>query len=121
MDGKDFVGLAVQEAWERPFPPLAAKPAKKPKRSEQGSASALTPSQPPAQPRGRLVDHFVMNLPDSAITFLGFYRGIYKPLWHLEEFQQAVKEKGKTPLVHCYCFTKMTEGGHEEDIFEVRR
>lgn len=126
MDGKDFVGFAVREAWERPFPAYVPKPAKaKPNKSADVSsdnkAHQEAAAQAPAEERSRLIDHFVMNLPDSAITFLGYYRGIYKPLWETDEsFREAVKAKGQLPLVHCYCFTRMVEGGHEEDIREVR-
>lgn len=116
MDGKDFVGFAVKEVWEKPFPPLATKPTKaKPGAIEPKAPVVL----PPARERSRLIDHFVMNLPDSAITFLSHYRGIYKPLWHNTDFRKAVEDKNTLPLVHCYCFTRFVEGGHEEDIRQV--
>ncbi|CEQ39000.1 SPOSA6832_00472, partial [Sporobolomyces salmonicolor] len=93
-------------------------------------ASATAPSQPasvspsPAsftsddepKPSRRLINHYVMNLPASALTFLDAYRGLYRPLYsqYGDEAREAVSKAG-LPVVHCYCFTKDVEGA-EQDI-----
>ncbi|CAO3617289.1 unnamed protein product [Cunninghamella blakesleeana] len=49
-------------------------------------------------------DHFVMNLPETAIEFLDAFRGLYldqKPL-----YDSLLSSPPKLPLVHCHCFTK---------------
>ena len=68
-----------------------------------------------------MIDHFVMNLPATAFEFLGAFRGVYAVLEVLPEFQDEVYPDGKarTPLVHCYCFSKELDG-YEKDITDVR-
>lgn len=56
-------------------------------------------------PPPRLISHFVMNLPDSALTFLDAYRGLYRPLLARPDFD-AEAAKRAMPMVHCYCFSK---------------
>lgn len=60
-----------------------------------------------------------MNLPDSAITFLGAFRGIFSAAF--------LREKGVSdvyhimPMIHCYCFTREMEPDKAEaDIRKVR-
>jgi len=53
-----------------------------------------------------LPDHFIINLPDSAISFLDSFIGLYHPLQLDNGFLDAVHAKNRGPLLHCYCFTK---------------
>ncbi|GAA5890960.1 hypothetical protein JCM6882_008867 [Rhodosporidiobolus microsporus] len=80
-------------------------------------SSASEPPTPAPRPR-RLPNHYIMNLPASAITFLDAFAGLYRPLYELvgeEEAKEAIKEAGGLPVVHCYCFTKDIDGA-EKDI-----
>nr|XP_031858415.1 uncharacterized protein CI109_006178 [Kwoniella shandongensis]KAA5525487.1 hypothetical protein CI109_006178 [Kwoniella shandongensis] len=66
-----------------------------------------TQSTPP-----RTISHFIMNLPDSALTFLGSYSGSYTPLLSIPSFTEVYGAKGEgveMPIVHCYCFTREIE------------
>lgn len=45
--------------------------------------------------------HYVMNLPDSALTFLGDFNGIFTPFKYLKEIEDF-----QLPMIHVYCFEK---------------
>lgn len=118
MDAKEFFQQAVLDAWNNPFPPPEPK---KPSRSSKAVAPPLLPVAYAQHQSKKLIDHFVMNLPATAIEFLGAFRGIYKPLQELTGFREEVYvdgEEPRTPLVHCYCFSKELDN-YEADISEV--
>lgn len=130
-DARDFIRSSVLDIWSSPFPaytpPLSHKALGKLAHSASKSkVTTPTASEPlpspvaavaPAGPPRRIVNHFVMNLPDSAIDFLGAFRGLYNPLYELDGAREEVARVG-LPLIHCYCFTK--EGDEaEKDILAV--
>lgn len=62
------------------------------------------------------ISHFVMNLPDSAIEFLGAFRGI---LHDKTRNLSGIYEN--MPMIHCHCFTRELEPEKaEKNIREVR-
>ena len=161
MDGGEFFKQAVVEAYSTPFSPrsgpkLSATKAAKLARSEREArkkaglapapaSNGSAPHEAPAleglgaeqdAPLGRFIDHFVLNLPATAIEHIGCFRGIYTPLVHSEAGEErfwnalrcysearewdADKEGGyRYPMVHCYCFTKEVDD-FQRDICEVR-
>jgi len=122
-DGRDFIKAAARRVWGYPFPEFSPKisksQAKKAKRAlVPGETREMTASEPaPApQPKSRrLISHFVMNLPDSAIEFLDAFRGILAE----PELGEAYKER--MPIVHCHCFTREVgdQARAERDIKQV--
>ena len=95
-------------------------------------------SQPPAAAAlpselGHFIDHFVMNLPATAIDLLGCFQGIYAPLrreesadgisflFRLRAYSAAKQsvDAPHLPMIHCYCFSKAEEA-YEADLNEVR-
>lgn len=69
------------------------------KRRGQDSKKIETATETLEMPR--YISHYVMNLPDSALTFLDNYVGIYSN----ETYKQFIKDKEfKLPYVHVYCF-----------------
>jgi tRNA (guanine37-N1)-methyltransferase len=57
----------------------------------------------------KVFDHYVMNLPATAIYFLNNFSGIYPP-----ELQKELPEGTKMPLVHVYCFSTKSDDNVEE-------
>ena len=75
---------------------------------------------PPALPLRRRISHFVMNLPDSAITFLDAYRGIFSP-GSVGGRDISGEYDNSMPMIHCHCFTRELEPHKAEaDIRMVR-
>ncbi|WFD36628.1 tRNA (guanine(37)-N(1))-methyltransferase [Malassezia cuniculi] len=98
-----------------------------PEAAGQGDAQASVGAAPSAQtqlvpgPR-RLIDHFVMNLPATAIEFLDAFRGVYTRLEArvgsalAEELQSRANDSEVEPLpmVHVHCFTKALDAPGED-------
>lgn len=138
VDGKQFIKDSVRLVWDHPFPPWTApgvlrkqqEAARKlrnqlQKQREEGihipatgpSTTSSTKQETRLEPQ--LPQHFIMNLPDSALTFLGAYRGLYTSMKDVPGFQEKLDQLG-LPLVHCYCFTRELEYSNaEKDICEV--
>ena len=85
-DGRDFIRSSVARVLDNPFPP-AAIPISKTKqlRAQKLAKQEGQPDKPkdvpmePAGPPRQRITQYVMNLPDSAITFLGAFRGLLSP------------------------------------------
>ncbi|GAA5871834.1 hypothetical protein JCM3774_000314 [Rhodotorula dairenensis] len=101
-----------------PAPPVTSTPAPQAVESTAPTAASdpSTPSMGAPRMR-RLPNHYIMNLPASALTFLDAFRGLYRPLYDQvgeDEAKKAIEEAGGLPIVHCYCFTKEIEGAVED-------
>jgi len=127
MDGRAFIQEAVQRCWDAAYP--GAVPGselqsawQRRKAVRQRAAGDREPPAPPARRSRRLVDHFVMNLPASALEFLDAYRGAYTRLAQrvgreavLAEIHARAQDRGDgdavepLPMVHVHCFTKEIE------------
>ena len=134
LDGREFIRQSVLTTWNAAFPGeptgdelLSARQKRKEKSAQrraqqQGTTQADPAPQAPApttpKPPRRLVDHFVMNLPATALEFLDAYRGLYTHLashvgHDVLEAEIAARSKlgdvEPLPMVHVYCFTKDVE------------
>lgn len=80
------------------------------------------PGEEPSRPRRTRVTQYVMNLPDSAITFLGAFRGLLSPANVDGGDLSGLYDDSHMPMVHCYCFTREAEPEKAElDIRQVSR
>lgn len=133
LDGREFIRQSVLTTWAASFPGgpsgdelLSARQKRKERSAqrraqEEGITEAPAPPAPAAPPRPprRLVDHFVMNLPATALEFLDAYRGLYTRLAaHVgaDALQAKLDAREKDhegveplPMVHVHCFTKDVE------------
>jgi tRNA (guanine37-N1)-methyltransferase len=62
----------------------------------------------------KMFDHFVMNLPDTAIGFLDAFRGLYRGK---RQIYDSLDSPPKLPMIHCHCFTKSDDPA--QDIAKV--
>jgi len=108
-DGRAFIQDAVKRLIAEPFPaytgPRKSKTQENKERRKQRSlGSQTTDTSTPSLSRNK-ISHFVMNLPDSAITFLDAFRGI---LSH-QDRQEIEKIYTTMPMIHYHCFTREIE------------
>jgi tRNA (guanine37-N1)-methyltransferase len=63
------------------------------------------------------INHFVMNLPATAIDFLGSFNGLYHG--HEELFEPHTT--AKLPMVHVHCFSTKSDDNVQEHIEICKR
>ena len=130
QDGRQFIRDAALEAYTRTFAPVLPPAPKQPKTSRKTPSTSAPASSTPAFPTAKsappppakpiecptFIDHFVMNLPGSALDeFVDAFRGCYNGLEGKVE-----KEDVPMPMVHVHCFTPFEGEEAEEDIAKVR-
>ncbi|RPA82806.1 hypothetical protein BJ508DRAFT_413968 [Ascobolus immersus RN42] len=98
--------------------PLSAKAAKQARRAEivawEGQKPAPEPTPVPGYiPVPETFSHFIMNLPDSAITFLGAFIGSHYKMEHLF----TPHTQAELPFVHVYCFQRPVDD--EQDLKDI--
>jgi len=122
MDGRAFIRQVLREAAERPFtnllPIMSSK--ERAKLERQRRLDPSTPTNIQELPTKTRIDHFVMNLPATAIEFLDAFNAAFQDLRDVEGAKELYTP-GTMPKVHCHCFTRELEREKAiEDIREVR-
>lgn len=85
---------------------------RKRQKKDEDSTDATSTTSGPIEPKNKIVkipneiSHFVMNLPDSAIDFLGNFVGLY---FNYSQYENITK----MPWIHVHCFEKY---GNDEDL-----
>ena len=122
-DGREFIRQAAIRVAADPLPGYSGPPLSQSQRRAQSRQQSLGLFPPQLPPRKRIA-HFVMNLPDSAITFLDAFRGILAPSSSSSSSQAEIDLAATydvMPMVHCHCFTRELEReAAERDIRHVR-
>ncbi|KAF9928698.1 tRNA(m(1)G37)methyltransferase [Linnemannia zychae] len=121
LDGREFIRKAVEDLEKSGYQtPIAVPKVPKGKKGAAKPISETTGPEPtpvatpvPAAPahKFKTFDHFVMNLPATAIEFLDAFRGLFKG-----REEQIPEPKVQLPMIHCHCFSKSEKP--EDDVRE---
>lgn len=106
MDGAEFIKYATRQLYQnKRRKAIVEQKVSKQKNLDQGRGRRGSQSEfPPKQlvyTSPRTFDHYIMNLPATAIDFLDVFKGLYAGMQDL--FQPHTSRK--LPLVHVYCFS----------------
>jgi len=115
QDGHDFIRNVVTQLYDNPFLPYTGpKPSRLQEEKERRRVQklileglVLTEPTPDMSRARKHISHFVMNLPDSAIKFLGAFRGVLH-----DEKRNLSGIYENMPMIHCHCFTRELEPGN---------
>ncbi|KAF9469806.1 Met-10+ like-protein-domain-containing protein [Collybia nuda] len=105
-DGRVFIRSAVRRLLDDPFPAYSG-PRISRTREQAGrrNPANILQTKPIINASRKRISHFVMNLPDSAITFLDTFQGVLSV-----GDKDLIKEVYDVmPMVHCHCFTRELE------------
>ncbi|KAJ3284231.1 tRNA(m(1)G37)methyltransferase [Borealophlyctis nickersoniae] len=118
MDGRDFISQSLVDlnnpaTWEELRSKSAGiRKSRAKKKAEAGAGTGTgdsetsnvsEPTTPaPEDSSFRVFDHYVMNLPATAIEFLDAFRG----LLHGKE---DVVPQSRLPIIHCHCFSRAAD------------
>lgn len=111
-DGKMFIKKAINDLYTMHCSPKdnpVVLPAEKP-RFRKDPALRIPAPEPKKIPLPATFAHFVMNLPATAVSFLGAYRGCYQGLE--KPFEEG---KFEMPMIHVHTFHRETDESPLED------
>lgn len=101
-DGKTFIRTAVADlAQSERSVDIMSKPSRRDPETKPELIKTL--KQP------HTFQHFILNLPATAITFLPSFIGVYPP-----QVLEHLPKDLEMPLVHCYCFSTKSDDNVEE-------
>lgn len=104
-DGRSFIRTATADLLEAPEHKVDTF--SKPSRKEPGAQPELLRSLT----RPRVFDHYVLNLPASALSFLPSFIGLYPPA-----LRAKLPEGTVMPVVHVYCFSTKSDDNVSEGV-----
>lgn len=113
LDGREFIRSSAQSLLKaEPLtitiqPKVSRDRARKAKQEKESSLHA-----PKKYTRPNVVDHYVMNLPATAIEFLDAFPGLYAG----KEETFAPNTEQKLPMIHVYCFSGNSDNEVDDHI-----
>ncbi|KAJ5549342.1 tRNA(m(1)G37)methyltransferase [Penicillium frequentans] len=114
-DGREFIKTSAKSLLEAEPVTVTIKPkvksrSDKKRKIEEGKEVVEPPAEVYTRPS--IVDHYVMNLPATAIEFVDAFQGVYAG--HEELF--APNTAQLLPMVHVYCFSGHSDNEVDDHI-----
>ncbi|KAJ5336863.1 uncharacterized protein N7506_004885 [Penicillium brevicompactum] len=110
MDGREFIRTSGQKLLDAE--PLTITIQQKAHRDKKRKLENSAPPPPQTYTRPNVVDHYVMNLPATAIEFLDAFPGLYAGKEEL--FTPSTGQK--LPMIHVYCFSGHSDNEVDDHI-----
>ncbi|CAL5866120.1 uncharacterized protein PFLUO_LOCUS327 [Penicillium psychrofluorescens] len=115
QDGRAFIRFAAKELLDAEPVTVTIKP--KARRDRKRKANESQQEEPPSPPpemytRPSIVDHYVMNLPATAIEFVDAFPGLYTG----KEALFSPNTSQKLPMIHVYCFSGHSDNEVDDHI-----
>ncbi|ERF68525.1 hypothetical protein EPUS_05664 [Endocarpon pusillum Z07020] len=117
MDGREFIRRATKELAGRDTMVIVPQRTMMPRQRQRRSKSPPWKASVRVLKAPKTFQHYVMNLPASAVEFLDAFKGTYAG--RSKEFTPYTETK--LPMVHVYCFSeqKETEEGDRVAVCEL--
>lgn len=103
IDGREFIRNAHKIVKSNPFPETTAILTQKQQKEIKKSGTQF-PTHPPQD----YIDHYVMNLPATAIEFLDAFKPTYAEIQQQDKNSQQPLSVTR-PMVHAHCFSKAAD------------
>ncbi|GIC86739.1 tRNA(m(1)G37)methyltransferase [Aspergillus udagawae] len=112
MDGREFIRWSAKELLEAEPVTVTIHPKVRRDRKSGSKVEQAPPPHPEEYHRPVFFDHYVMNLPATAIEFLDAFPGVYAG----RESLFAPHTSQRLPMVHVYCFSGHSENELDDHI-----
>ncbi|GAQ04631.1 hypothetical protein ALT_1952 [Aspergillus lentulus] len=112
MDGREFIRWSAKELLEAEPVTVTIHPKVRRDRKSNNKVEQAPLPHPEEYHRPVFFDHYVMNLPATAIEFLDAFPGVYAG----RESLFAPHTSQRLPMVHVYCFSGHSENELEDHI-----
>lgn len=117
MDGRKFIRWSATELLKQDPVTVEIQPKGRRERSKKTDKLQPPPPPPEVYVRPRIFDHYVMNLPATAIEFLDAFPGLYAG----KESLFAPHTSQALPMIHVYCFSGHSENELDDHIDVCKR
>ncbi|EAW09394.1 tRNA (guanine) methyltransferase [Aspergillus clavatus NRRL 1] len=111
-DGREFIRWSAQELLEAEPVTITIHPKVRRDKKTGKRVEQAPPPHPEEYHRPLFFDHYVMNLPATAIEFLDAFAGVYAG----KESLFAPQTSQRLPMVHVYCFSGHSENELDDHI-----
>ena len=111
-DGRSFIRSSAKQLMEMEHHVKIFRHVSRSSRSQAPSDEKQDPSPLQILTQPKTFDHYVMNLPATATTFLDAFIGLYRE--HEDLFTPHTDTK--LPMIHVHCFSTKSDDNKEEKI-----